>query len=107
LEITTRRPQFSKVTRVVAYPDNPVLEAKFVRDGTVRSVRILKSSGFPDVDQPVIDAVFAWTAKGEALRKLPVNARTPLTSAPNAPSTLGIGEADEPGIVIKFTIILR
>lgn len=101
LEITTRRPQFSKVTRVVAYPENPVLEAKFVRDGTVRSVRLLKSSGFPDVDQPVIDAVFAWTAKGEALRKLPAAPRKA------SPSALGDTQAEEPGVVIKFTIILR
>ncbi len=95
LEITTRRPQFSKITRVVAAPENPILEAKFVRDGSVRSVKIIKSSGYTEVDQPVIDAVYAWTAKGEALRKLPAS-----TSAL-------LHEDGEPGVTIKFTIILR
>lgn len=88
LEIVTRRPVFSKVTRVTAFPKNPTVEVTFGRDGRVNKVRLLESSGYSEVDQPVLDAVYAWTARGEALRKIPARDA-------------------QAGITIKFTILLR
>lgn len=102
LEIITRRPQFSKITRVVAYPDNPLVEATFARDGRVIAARLTKSSGYADVDQPVLDAVYAWRAKGEALQKLPLY--------PEPGSAGAQAAAENPkafGLTLKFTIILR
>lgn len=89
LEIITRRPIFGRVTRVVTFPDNPLVDATFGRDGRVKKARIVTSSGYPEeVDQPVLDAVYTWRAKGKALAKI-----NPLD--PDA------------GIHLKFTIILR
>ena len=104
LEIITRRPVFAKVTRVITTPDNPEVEATFGRDGTVVRAKITKSSGYTEVDQPVLDAVYSWKARGEALRKVP---------PPSIPIATNTSESEDdeppapPGIVLKFTILLR
>jgi TonB family protein len=74
LEIITKRPKrnpFSLFTRTTAMPGNPVIEVKFGRDGRVVSAKIVRSSGVADVDDPVIAAVYGWTARGKQLASLP------------------------------------
>lgn len=73
LEIITKRPRrnpFSLVTRVLALPNNPVVEVNFDRLGRVSTAKIIRSSGVSDVDSPVLAAVYGWRAKGKRLESL-------------------------------------
>lgn len=91
LEIITKRPRrnpFSLVTRATAIPESPVLEVTFNRSGAVSRATVVKSSGSPDVDSPVLAAVYGWTARGKELELLPSN-------------------DPEAGITIRVTILLR
>jgi hypothetical protein len=89
LEIITRRPEFSRVTRLMAAPArNPRLRVTFDREGLVRNVEFIESTGIRDVDDPVQHAVYRWTARGRALTELPA-------SDPRA------------GVTITVTILLR
>lgn len=71
LDIKTLRPEFSKYTKVTAVPRNPIVEIWFDRTGKAVNVELLQSSGYKDVDQPVLNAVWGWTAKGKVLDELP------------------------------------
>ena len=71
LEIVTRRPEFTRLTRVTAWPRNPIVRVTFDRTGKVTQAKILRSSGVEDVDNPVLYSVYQWTAKGKALAELP------------------------------------
>ncbi|RMD66298.1 MAG: hypothetical protein D6824_01155 [Planctomycetota bacterium] len=73
VSITTVRPRFSLYTRLVANPRNPLVEVQFDRRGVVRHARIVESSGRVDVDDPVLDAVYRWKAKGKAIEALASN----------------------------------
>lgn len=70
LDIITRRPQFTRLTRVTAVPANPLVRITFNRTGRVGKVELLQSSGTTDVDGPVINAVYQWTAKGKKIEAL-------------------------------------
>ncbi len=73
LDIRTVRPEFSLTTRALRQPRSPTLEIVFGKDGRARSVRVLKSSGFPfEVDEPVKTALYNWRAKGRLLDDLPL-----------------------------------
>src|SRR5690606_25128340 len=71
LEIRTRKPQFETLTRLVSNPRNPVVRISFNRLGRVANVELLESSRVTAVDDPVVTAVYNWTAAGEPLLKLP------------------------------------
>ncbi|MEZ6242312.1 MAG: hypothetical protein R3B57_04645 [Phycisphaerales bacterium] len=76
LEIKTVRPRWSVTTRLSRSPRNPVVVIQFGRDGVVRTARFLRegkfeySTGFDDVDGPLLDAVYRWKAEGKALEPL-------------------------------------
>ncbi len=73
LRIITKRPKrnlFSTFTRVTAMPDNPVIEVQFDRSGRVFGATVTKSSGFPDVDGPLLASVYSWMAEGKRLAEL-------------------------------------
>ena len=72
LDITTVRPRWALSTRITASPGNPVVIVEFARDGRVRSAVFEGlGSGFDSVDGPLLDAIYAWRAKGERLEALP------------------------------------
>lgn len=71
LDIVTRRPYFTRLTRVTARPSNPLVRITFNRQGRVSRVEMVESSGNEDVDGPVINACYQWTARGRALSELP------------------------------------
>lgn len=72
LTIRTRvPPEFSIPTSLLAGGRRPVYAVSFGADGTVKMVRIARSSGDPNVDEPGRNALYAWTAEGEALEHLP------------------------------------
>jgi len=95
LEIKTRRPQWTTLTRAMANPKNPRVEITFGPDGRVRLARFDKdergrsmSTGFREVDEPLINAIYRWTASGRAIDEL---------------------DEDDPeaGVVILMEILLR
>ncbi len=71
VEVKTRKPELPILTRLTTSPANPVCEIIFGRDGVPVTCRILQSSGYPDIDGPVLDALYRWRAKGSQLDKLP------------------------------------
>lgn len=73
LKIRTLRPNWSVTTRLTASPRNPVVRVVFGRDGRVLEAKFVagQETGYPDVDAPILHAVYRWTASGEALTKLP------------------------------------
>ncbi len=77
LEITTVRPTWSLQVRNAYSPRrNPYMEIRFGPDGRVRLARFVplpdgtRGSGYAEVDQPLLNAVYRWTAKGEAIDRL-------------------------------------
>ncbi len=89
LEIKTVRPRWSDTTRLVAVPRNPVVRVTFAKSGRVSSVIFAagQNTGWNDVDEPLLDAIYRWTAKGEALRTLP--------------------STKDAGLTVQFRIMLR
>lgn len=81
LEIKTRRPRLTHYTRIMGAARDPVVRVHFRRDGRVDKVDLVHSSGNPDVDRPVIDAVFEWRATGKPLENVP---------RPSPPGTLAV-----------------
>jgi len=72
LRIRTIKPRFSVTTQLVAQPKNAVVRVRFGRAGRVVKAGFLpgRGTGYPDVDGPLLDAIYRWTATGEALARL-------------------------------------
>ena len=72
LQITTVRPQFAITTIALASPRSPTVIIEFTKEGRVRRARFLpgQSTGFDSVDQPLLAAIYRWTAAGEPLGRL-------------------------------------
>lgn len=79
LEIFTQRPRWPLTTLALRAPRNPVLQITFGPDGRVTDARFARdgqrelSTGFSDVDEPLLTAVYRWTARGKALDELPAD----------------------------------
>lgn len=73
LDITTRRPVFTTLTTLTTWPENPVVRLTFNRHGRVSRVEWVRRSGYPSVDEPVLNALYAWTARGRAIQDLPAD----------------------------------
>ncbi len=91
LQINTVRPRWSTTTQLLAArPKDPKIGIIFGRDGRVKRAQFLdgQTTGYPAMDDPLLDAVYRWTATGAELRKL---------------------SADDPDAGVSFvvTIILR
>ncbi len=74
LTVRTVPPKYGVTTMLVANPKNATVLVTFGRDGTViRAVfKDAKGTGYPDVDKPLLEAVYRWKATGEALAKVPI-----------------------------------
>ena len=77
IEVRTKKPTLPTLTRLTTSPQNPVCEIIFGRDGVPVTCRILQTSGYPDIDGPVLDALYRWRANGSQLDKLPVGKTLP------------------------------
>lgn len=73
LEIQTRRPTLPLLTQLTTRPRHPVAELRFDRRGKVVQAQLLTSTGFAQVDGPILDALYNWRAKGEVLASLEEN----------------------------------
>lgn len=91
LQVKTIRPRWAHFTLITASPRNCVVRVAFNRFGKVEEASFLESTGRADVDRPILDAVYNWTAVGKDLEKL----------APPEP-----GKAVET-IKMEFRLILR
>ncbi len=77
LQLTTVRPVWSLQVRNAYSPRrNPFIEIRFGGDGRVRWARFVpladgtEGSGYEEVDQPLLNAVFRWRASGPAIEAL-------------------------------------
>ncbi len=70
LRIRTVKPSFSHYASIMSSPRDPVIRIHFDAQGRVKLVDLLQSSGFPDIDRPVLDAAYRWRAEGKALKSL-------------------------------------
>lgn len=70
LQVKTIRPRWSHFTLLTATPRDAVVRVSFNRLGKVEDVEFLQDTGRPDVDRPLLDAVYNWTASGKELEKL-------------------------------------
>ena len=86
LKIRTVAPEFATTTLLTARPRNPRVLITFSKSGKVSKAEFVPgmSTGFIDVDQPLLNAIYRWTAQGEPLAKLSAaGSRGELTIAVN------------------------
>jgi hypothetical protein len=72
VRVRTVAPKFSITSRVASRPRNPVLELTFSREGKVVAGKFVegRTSGYEDIDGPILDAAMRWTATGKKLQEL-------------------------------------
>ncbi len=71
LDITTVKPRWTDATLLTANPRNPLVRVEFGSDGKVkRAVYEGVGSGNEAVDQTLLNAIYAWTAKGTEIEDL-------------------------------------
>ncbi len=70
IEIKTFHPDFSVVAMITSVPSNPVCRVVFNKDGIVDSAEILRTSGYPNIDGPILSSLYRWEATGEELKKM-------------------------------------
>ena len=77
IRIRTVVPRFSTTTQLTAMPRNPVIVIRFNRAGRVVKAEFegLEGTGYSGIDEPLLDAVYRWTAVGEQLNRLPANSK--------------------------------
>jgi len=74
LNIRTSHPRFTATTLALTQPRNPLVRITFGRNGKVQKAEFVEghSTGYPDVDKPLLDSLHRWVARGEQLAKIPV-----------------------------------
>lgn len=75
LKIITRRAVFTNTTLVTQAPRDTLIRIRFQRDGTVKKADFVDggSTGNPNIDEPIRNAVYRWRASGKDLDKLSAN----------------------------------
>lgn len=68
LEVKTYRPNFSAAS-VFALPRNPKAVLTFDPDGTVLQADLLSSTGYDNIDGPLISSLYRWHATGDRLKQ--------------------------------------
>jgi hypothetical protein len=93
LRIQTVRPEWAVTTRLMARPKNPVVKVTFGRNGRVLRAEFVdgQGTGWSDVDGPLKDALYRWTAKGATLDQIP--------ASPGA-------DGEPRGVSLSFRVIL-
>ena len=64
IKIRTVVPRLSTVARLTALPSNPSYKLHFNGEGKVYKVEQLRSTGYVNVDAPIMTALYKWTAIG-------------------------------------------
>lgn len=68
LRINTVGPRYSAIARRTSAPANPTAIVSFDRTGKVVNVKLVRSTGYDNVDGPLITAMYKWTAEGPLLK---------------------------------------
>jgi TonB family protein len=64
IEIKTKAADFSAVALASSLPTNPRVKVTFDPSGEVIDAELLRSSGFDNVDSPVLSSLYQWEASG-------------------------------------------
>ena len=70
VELQTRRPVLDTLTQLNARFGNPLVQISFARNGRPSNAMILESSGDVRLDEPILDSLYRWRAKGKKLEDL-------------------------------------
>lgn len=72
LKIITRRAVFTNTTLVTQQPRDTLVRIRFQRNGTVKKAEFVEggSTGNPNIDEPILNAVHRWRASGQDLERL-------------------------------------
>lgn len=72
LRIITRRAVFTNTTLVTQAPRDTLIRIRFQSNGTVKRADFVEggSTGNPNIDEPIRNAVYRWRASGKDLEKL-------------------------------------
>lgn len=70
LEIKTRRPEFTILTTLTAWPRNPTCRIDFDRSGVPKAAQIVRSSGDSRIDADIEACLYRWRATGKPLDPL-------------------------------------
>lgn len=62
--VDTVNPRFSMAALIASAPKNPTVYIKFNEKGEVETAKITKTSGYANVDGPILTAVYKWKAEG-------------------------------------------
>ena len=71
IEIKTVRPRFSTIATQFSAPRNPIASIKFDhKTGMVLSAKLERSTGYPNVDGPILTSLYGWIVSGNKLAEL-------------------------------------
>ena len=70
IRIDTARPRFGPIAARSSAPVNPDVQITFNREGRVVRARFLKSTGYSNVDGPLLLSLYKWTASGKKFQAL-------------------------------------
>jgi len=71
LELKPRRPQFTELTLLTAWPRDPLVSIAFDHDGKPIRAAIAEKTGDKRVDEAILASLYRWRAAGAPLRALP------------------------------------
>lgn len=70
LELFPRRPDFTTLQRMSAWPANPLCLIQFDATGTPRHATLLEGTGDGRIDDALLASLYSWRAKGPPLEAL-------------------------------------
>lgn len=76
LDVRTVAPRWSMTAQLTLRPRNPTVYVTFGRDGRVREAGFVRDgeavldAGRDEINEPLLNAVYNWTARGRALEEL-------------------------------------
>lgn len=75
LRIQTSFARFSVSALLLTKPRSPLVRITFGRDGRVKRAEFVpgQTTGSADVDKPLLDSLYRWSAKGKDLTTIPAN----------------------------------
>ena len=73
LELKPRRPEFTLLELMSARPRNPLIEISFPSSGIPKSAQLIERTGNKNIDNAILNSLYAWRAKGKRLEELGEN----------------------------------
>lgn len=70
ISLKTRRPELTMLAQITARPRSPIVTIWFNSAGVCTSARIDMSSGYPEIDGPILDSLYRWRATGKQIDEL-------------------------------------